>query len=69
MKLDLRANGPKLYKVLRYIKVHNLVKNGAIDQKMLGLWVKWEGGDHVLREGDTLLICETIQDIDYEEVN
>ena len=69
MKLDLRANGPKLYKVLRYIKVHNLVKDGYIDQKMLGLWVKWEDGDHVLREGDTLLICETIEDIDYEEVN
>ena len=69
MKLDLRANGPKLYKVLRYIKDHNLVKDGYIDQKMLGLWVKWEGGDHVLREGDTLLICETIEDIDYEEVN
>ena len=69
MKLDLRRHGSKLYKVLRYIRVHNVMKDNEINQKVLGLWVKHEGGDHVLQERDMLLICETIEDIEYEEIN
>lgn len=68
MKLDLRRHGNKLYKVLRYIRVHNLMKDGEINQKVLGLWVKYEGGDHVLQERDMLLVCETIEEIEYEEI-
>ena len=33
-----------------------------IDKELLGLWVNHLGGDHVLREGDKLLICRTVED-------
>tara|TARA_R100000656_G_C3874463_1_gene112952 strand:+ start:45 stop:305 length:261 start_codon:yes stop_codon:yes gene_type:complete len=69
MKLDLRRVNDKLYKILRYIPIHNVVdKKGKVNKKIIGLWVKRENGDHVLQENNNLLICETIQDIEYKEI-
>ena len=29
----------------------------------------WLGSDHVLRDAHHFIFCETIQDVDYEEIN
>jgi hypothetical protein len=36
--------------------------DSRIDQKLLGLYVDFHGGNHVLREGDKLLICREVED-------
>jgi len=67
--LDLRRVGDKLYKVLRYIPLHNVMdKKGNINRKIVGLWVKYEDGDHVLQERNRILICETIKETKYKEI-
>ena len=67
--LDLRRVGDKLYKVLRYIPLHNVMdKKGIIKRIIVGLCVKYENGDHVLGEPNRILICETIKETKYKEI-
>ena len=40
-----------------------------INQEFLGLWVHHLMCDRVLRKNGKLLICRTIEDADYEEIN
>ena len=36
--------------------------------QVIKAWMEHEGGDHVLRQNDKYLICDTIKDIEWEEV-
>ena len=48
---------------------HNFMdKQGVIQMELLKAWRDWLGGDHVLRVQDNYLICETIQDANFEEI-
>lgn len=40
-----------------------------MNQKLIGLWVEYLGGDRVVRQNDRILICETVEEIEWEEVN
>jgi hypothetical protein len=33
------------------------------------LWVEYLGGDRVVRKDDRILICKTIEEVEWEEVN
>jgi hypothetical protein len=37
-------------------------KNGNLNMEWLKAWRDYLGGDHVLRQNDVFIICETIQD-------
>ena len=62
----LKRVNDRLFEVLREIPVHNMIipkrHPSRIDKELLGLWVNHLGGDHVVREGDKLLICRTVED-------
>jgi len=39
-----------------------------INQQLLGAWVHHLGGDRAVRKDNRLLICRTIEEIEYEEI-
>jgi hypothetical protein len=43
-------------------------KKGVIQMELLKAWRDWIGADHVLRIQDRYLMCETIPEIDFEEI-
>ena len=57
------------YQVIRVIKVHSVSdKNGVVNMEVLKGWRDYLGGDHVLRHNDAFLICETVQEPEWEEI-
>lgn len=51
------------YKVLDEIFVHNFINSdNSVNQRVLGMYVHYKGGDHVLQRGNKFLICETIEE-------
>ena len=59
----------KAYVVLREIRFHNVEnKDGSHNIQVIKAWMEHEGVDHVLRQNDKYLICDTIKDIEWEEV-
>ena len=43
--------------------------SNQMNQKLIGLWVEYLGGDRVVRKDDRILICKTIEEVEWEEVN
>ena len=51
------------YVVLRKLKVHSVSNsNGVINMDALKAWRDYVGADHVLRQNDEYLLCETVKD-------
>jgi|EP01052_Picozoa_sp_SAG31_P045580 hypothetical protein len=62
-------NNDTYYVVLREIKVHQVSNsNGSINMEVLKAWRDYLNGDHVLRVNDSYLICETVDEPEYEDV-
>ena len=63
------THNEKLFLVLK--EVHeNKVKNkdGSPNLEFLKAWRDWIGADHVLRVSHSYLLCETVQELEFEEV-
>ena len=59
----LYKHNDKLYVILRVMKTHQVTgNNGIINMELLKAWRDYEGADHVLRDGDTYLLCETVEE-------
>ena len=59
----------KAYKILREIKFHNIQnKDESHNMQVIKAWMEHEGGDHVLRQSDRYLICETVEEVEFEEI-
>ena len=43
--------------------------SNQMNQKLIGLWVEYLGGARVVRKDDRILICKTIEEVEWEEVN
>ena len=43
--------------------------SNQMNQKLIGLWGEYLGGDRVVRKDDRILICKTIEEVEWEEVN
>ena len=59
----------KLYIILKEVgenKVKN--KDGTPNLEFLKAWRDWVGADHVLRVSHSYLLCETIQELEFEEI-
>lgn len=66
---QLYKHNDTYYKILRDIPSHNFMdKKGVIQMELLKAWRDWIGADHVLRIQDKYLMCETIPEIDFEEI-
>jgi hypothetical protein len=64
----------RCFEVLKEIKASNLIipkrHPNKIDKELIGLWVHHLGGNHVLRDGDVVLICKEVEDANIiEEIN
>ena len=63
------THNEKLFLVLK--EVHeNKVKNkdGSPNLEFLKAWRDWIGADHVLRVSHSYLLCETVQELEFEEI-
>lgn len=66
---QLYKHNDTYYKILRTMPHHNFMdKKGVIQMELLKAWRDWLGADHVLRVQDSYLMCETIPEIDFEEI-
>jgi hypothetical protein len=62
-------NNDTYYVVLRELKTHQVSNsNGSINMEVLKAWRDYLNGDHVLRVNDSYLICETVDEPEYEEI-
>lgn len=43
-------------------------KKGVVQMELLKAWRDWIGADHVLRVQNSYLMCETVPEIDFEEI-
>ena len=62
----LKYVNDRLFEVVKSYKVSQMVvpkrHEHRIDKELLGLYVDYHRGNHVLREGDNLLICREVED-------
>jgi hypothetical protein len=60
---NIIRNGDKAYKVLNIIPIHNFLNSdNTVNKQILGLYVDEKNGDHVLKQDNNFLICETIEE-------
>lgn len=68
MKEIYYHNG-KAYLILRRVPAHNVSdKQGNIVSELFNAWKEHLGADHVLKNSTHFMYCETIPDIEWEEV-
>jgi hypothetical protein len=66
---QLYYHNDKAYLVNRRIPTHNFEKKGELNLDFVKAWMGWLGCDHVLRDQTHFIFVETIQDIEFEEIN
>jgi len=63
MNWGIVYKGNNAYKILDEIFIHNFLNSdNSVNQKVLGMYVHYKGGDHVLQRDNKFLICETIEE-------
>ena len=69
MNKKFYTHNDKLFLVLKEVhedKVKN--KDGNRNLDLLKAWRDWVGADHVLRVSHSYLLCETVQELEFEEI-
>ena len=66
---QLYYHNDKAYLINRRIPVHNFEKNKQINLEFVKAWMEWLGCDHVLRDQTHFMFVETIEDVEFEELN
>lgn len=58
-----------LLQVIRDFNPQYFVTDGSnqMNQKLIGLWVEYLGGDRVVKQNNRILICRTIEDAIIEQ--
>jgi hypothetical protein len=67
---QLYLHGEKSYIVLRRVlesHFHNKENNPQLEY--VQMYRDWVGADHVLRDQTHYIFCETIDDVEFEEIN
>jgi len=63
MNWNIVYKGDKAYKILDETFIHNFLNSdNSVNQRVLGMYVHYKGGDHVLQRDNKFLICETIEE-------
>jgi len=58
------------YVILEKKPIHSFCKSyqTAPNMQHVQMYMQWKNADHVLRTDSHFLFCETIQDVEYEEL-
>ena len=63
------THNEKLFLVLKEVHENKVKdKDGSPNLEFLKAWRDWIGADHVLRVSHSYLLCETVQELEFEEV-
>lgn len=66
---QLYVHGGKSYLILRkIIESHFHDKNNQPRLEYVQMYRDWVGADHVLRDQTHYMFCETIQDVEFEDI-
>jgi len=67
---QLYTHGGKAYLILKKkpIEAFQEKKSNNIDIEKVKLYRDWMKADHVLRDQTYYMFCETIQDVEFEEI-
>jgi len=69
MLKQLYYHNDKAYLINRRIPTHNFEKNGQPNLEFVKAWMEYLGCDHVLRDQTHFIFVETIEDVEFEEIN
>ena len=58
----------KAYLILRKVHIYLFTKNNVLNRNKLNLFKEWCGADHVLKTDSHFIFCETIEDVEFEEI-
>lgn len=66
---ELFFHNGKAYVVLRRLPYHSVSdRKGNIIPEVFNGWKEYLGADHVLKNSTHFIYCETVPDIDFEEI-
>jgi len=66
---QLYRHNDKVYVILRKLPHHNVSdKQGNIISELFNAWKEHLGADHVLRDSTHFMFCETVPDVEWEEI-
>lgn len=66
---ELFFHNGKAYVVLRRLSFHTVCdKQGNIIPEKFNGWKEYLGADHVLKNSTHFIYCETVPDVDFEEI-
>lgn len=66
---ELRVHNNKAYLILRKFIIHKFEDGNVLNKDKVKVVRDWVGADHVLRDQHHFLFCETIQDIEFEDID
>ena len=66
---EIYFHNDKAYLILRRVPIHNVSdKQGNIISELFNAWKEHLGADHVLKNSTHFMYCESVPDIEWEEV-
>ena len=69
MNKKFYTHNEKLFLVLKEVHENKVKdKDGSPNLEFLKAWRDWIGADHVLRVSHSYLLCETVQELEFEEI-
>tara|TARA_R110000751_G_scaffold183585_2_gene290227 strand:+ start:463 stop:702 length:240 start_codon:yes stop_codon:yes gene_type:complete len=66
---ELRIHNNQAYLILRRYPIPKFEDGNVLNKDKVKAVRDWIGSDHVLRDQQHFLFCETIQDVEFEELN
>tara|TARA_R110000868_G_scaffold407436_2_gene688874 strand:- start:494 stop:715 length:222 start_codon:yes stop_codon:yes gene_type:complete len=66
---ELKIHNTIAYLILRRLPLFKFENGNVLNRDRIKAVSDWVGSDHVLKEQNYLLFCETIQDVEFEDIN
>ena len=65
---ELKVHGGQAYIILRKYIIEKFHDGNVLNKDKIKVVRDWIGSDHVLRDATHFLFCETISDVDFEDI-
>ena len=65
---EIRVYNNKAFLILRTLPIGKFEDGNVLNKDKVKAVRDWLGSDHVLRDAHHFIFCETIQDVEYEEI-
>jgi hypothetical protein len=67
---QLYIHGGKAYLILRTLPISRFnISDNLLNMDKVKIFRDWCGADHVLRDNTHFMFCETIEDVEWEELD